>query len=256
MEKARELFETNSKEYCDGPLKFAICMATYRRPNGKSPYYLERSLTCLKNQTATNWHLFLVGDKYESQEEFDSACKLLPESKLTALNLPIAPERENISDSMNRWKVAGANAFNHAHSLALEKGYDYILHLDDDDVFHEKKIQLLNYTISLFDAPPSYIFHFADYIKNMVLPMHNIPNTLSPNNLIPKPTDCIHSSYCIHKSLLKDFSFSGYEPGKIHYLEGDIQFLNFLHSYLQKTPGSFSLFLPFKLCEHKVEREF
>jgi glycosyltransferase involved in cell wall biosynthesis len=194
MEKANELFHTHSKEFCDGPFKFAICMATYTRPHGKSPHYLQRSLTSILNQTASNWHVFLVGDKYESQDEFNAAASLLPSHKITAVNLPVAPEREHIHNVHERWKVAGANAFNHAHSLALNAGFDYILHLDDDDFFHIKKIQLLNYACSLCDSLPSFLFHYSDYIAGLVLPRFSTSNTLTKNNLIPQAEDCIHSS--------------------------------------------------------------
>lgn len=255
MEKASEIFNTTTSEHTTGPFKFAVCMATYRRPNNKSPYYLQRSLSSVLNQTATNWHIFLVGDKYENQEEFDKAVSLVPSEKITAVNLPVAPERENITNPHERWKVAGANAFNHVHQLALNAGFDYILHLDDDDFFHTKKIQLLNYAVNLYPNS-SFLFHYSDYIANLILPRFKRSDTIHPNNLIPQPEDCIHSSFCIHKSVLQNFSYSGWKPGCHQYLEGDKQFLNYLHTYLKDNPSSFSLFIPFNLCDHKIQREF
>lgn len=287
MDLANSIYHNDISEYRSGPIingvlspvRFAVCMATYTRPNNKSPEYLQRSLFSVLNQTASNWHIFLVGDKYESQDEFNTIVSLMPPSKITAVNLPVAPERENISDLENRWKVAGANAFNHAHKLALDANYDYILHLDDDDFFHTKKIQLLNYICSVFPIP-AFMFHYSDYVLDLVLPRFHCPpleegvilpnhelcihkssrhtciQSLGPSNLLPVPEDCIHSSYCIHKSVMKNFSFSGWRPGKTTYLEGDKQFLNYLHHYLYCNPAAFVVFLPFNLCDHKIQREF
>jgi glycosyltransferase involved in cell wall biosynthesis len=241
MEKANELFHTDSQEYRSSIYKFAICMATYKRANGNSLFYLQRSLQSILNQTASNWHIFLVGDKYEDQEEFDRVVAGIPSNHITAVNLPVAPEREHIQIKEHLWKVAGANAFNHAHRLALNDGYDYMLHLDDDDCFHPKKIQILNYVISLTQIPPMFMFHSAEYINGLIIPRILYTNSLHANNSPPYPEDCIHSSYCIHRSLLENFSFSGWNPNapfRTDYLEGDKQCLYHVYRCLYRNPDS------------------
>ena len=45
--------------------KIIIIMATYNRKNGKTPFYLRRSLDSIMNQSNQNWDLIIVGDKFE-----------------------------------------------------------------------------------------------------------------------------------------------------------------------------------------------
>lgn len=226
MEVLNTIYNTDIQEFRSGHTKFGICMATFQRKNGKSPFYLKRSLTALMNQTATNWHLYLVGDKYEDNNELINTIDFFPKDKITFINLPIAPERDNITEKMDLWKVAGSNAFNHATEIALKDNCDYILHHDDDDPFHIKKIQCINYILSLYDNP-SFIFHYSTYLINTILPRVNI-NTLSKNNLLPEKCNAIHTSFCLHKSIVSKFRYEGYEPGKTDYECGDIQLIEYI----------------------------
>jgi len=253
MDIPNSIYTTDDPEFRSSPIKFGICMATYMRRNGKSPFYLKRSLDCVKNQTATNWHLYLVGDRYENNAEFESCLAEFPKEKLTYINLPVAMERDNMARSEELWRVAGSNAFNHAHQMALNDNCDYILHYDDDDVYHVKKVQLLNYTLSLYpDA--TFLFHYSNYLNNTNLP-HEQYTTLT--KVRPTPGNVVHASYCIHKSIIHDFKFDGYAPHKRahNYLEGDIQFLNFLHGQLNQDPIKYCVFIPYLLCVHETERE-
>jgi len=249
--KCQQIMNGECKEYLSSSLKFGISMATYYRHNGNSRNYLIRSLNCVLNQTATNWHIYLVGDKYEDNYEFEEMAQIIPKDKITYINLPVAPEREHLSGT-NLWCVGGANAINYANKLALEDNCDYLLHLDDDDTWVDKKIQILNYLCSIFDNP-SFLFHYSYYINNMILPPGKMDSILI-NNMIPQRENCIHSSYCANKSIMSEFQYSGYLPNKTEYLEGDIQFLNYLHKSI-KDKSSTCLFIPFILCNHIIERE-
>lgn len=249
--KCQQILDKKCTEYTVSSLKFGICMASYYRHNGNSRDYLRRSLNCVLNQTATNWHVYLVGDKYENNHEFEEMAQIVPKDKMTYINLPVAPEREHLS-GVNLWCVGGVNAINYANKLALEDNCDYLLHLDDDDNWVETKIQMLNYLCRMFNNP-SFLFHYSYYIGNSVIPKQTI-NNISINNLIPLRSQCIHSSYCAHKSVMKDFQYSGYLPNKQKYLEGDIQFLDYLHKCI-KTNSATCLFIPFIMCGHLIERE-
>lgn len=227
-------------------------MASYYRPNGSSRQYLRRSLDSIVNQTATNWHIYLVGDKYEDNAEFEELAKTVSADKITYMNLPNAPERENLT-GLDRWRVAGSNAFNCAHTLALSDGCDYLLHVDDDDVWLSKKIQVLNYICYTFDNPV-FLFHYSTYMENTLLPPERFQD-IQLNNLLVMPSNAIHSSFCAHKSVMSGFSYSGYYPGKTSYIPGDIQFIMYLHEYISNTKSNY-IFIPFLLCNHDIEMEF
>uniref|UniRef100_A0A6C0DF77 Uncharacterized protein n=1 Tax=viral metagenome TaxID=1070528 RepID=A0A6C0DF77_9ZZZZ len=251
MDKLNMIYATEDPDYRSSSIKFGICMATYMRRNGKSPFYLKRSLNLIKNQTGTNWHVYLVGDRYTNNDEFESCLVDFPKDKLTYINLPVAMERDNMPKNINLWKVGGSNAFNHAHQMALNDNCDYILHYDDDDLYHPKKIQILNYVLSLYpDA--SCLFHYSTHVNRQRLPKENYTTI---TKVRPNLYNVIHSSLCIHKSIIKDFKFDGYAPDKIEYDCGDHQCINFLHDKLNTDPIKYSVFIPVLLCIHEVECE-
>ncbi len=243
------IYNNDSKDYCNGKYKFGICMATYQRKNNLTKQYIERSLNNIINQTANNWHLYIVGDKYEDNDEFESLFVNFPKEKITYKNLPIAMERDNITNKQHLWCVGGSNAFNTAHKMALDDGCDYILHHDDDDIFHIKKIQILNVIADNLNAP-SVLFHYSSHINRQILP--NIPKNLISiqlNNYKPSPCNVIHSSFCIHKDIIKGFKYEGYVEGKQDYIAGDISLITYLNSIELCT----FLFIPFVLCDHDIE---
>lgn len=252
METINAIYTTEVEEYRTGPTTFGICMATYQRKNGKSPEYLTASLQAIMNQTATNWHLYLVGDKYENHEELVQTISFFPSDKITMVNLPTAPERENISNVAHLWQVGGSNAFNYSHQLAVHDGCDYILHHDDDDPFHIKKIQILNYVLSQY-PDPLYLFHYSFHISNMILPLELI-QSLSPNNLQIKQCNAIHTSIAIHHTVASSFQYDGYRPEKTTYVCGDIQLIKYLEQQLHDTT-KYCIFIPFVLCSHLIEKE-
>ena len=252
MEYINTIYTTNVEEYRTGPTKFGICMATYQRKNGKSPGYLTTSLTAVMNQTATNWHLYLVGDKYENHEELVQTISFFPPDKITMLNLPAALERENISNQMDLWRVGGANAMNHSHQLAVQDGCDYILHHDDDDPFHIKKIQILNYVLTQY-PDPTYLFHYSFFLSDMILPKESI-QSLSPNNLQIQKNNAIHTSIAIHHTVASSFQYDGYRPEKTTYTCGDVQLIEYLGQQLHDTT-KYCIFIPVVLCSHLIQGE-
>jgi glycosyltransferase involved in cell wall biosynthesis len=252
-QEIKDILENKSNKYKKSDIKFAICMATFKRKNDKSKMYLQRSINSILNQTASNWTLILVGDKYEDDKEFNEIVSLVPVDKIIFKNLDIALERDNIKNINDLWKVGGCNAYNNAHFLAIEHNFDYILHFDDDDVFNLQKIELLNCILNYY-PDTSLIFHYSRYISHSILPREKVTKIFK-NNLIPQPTNVIHSSYCIKTEAIKGFKFKSYEPDKKEYLEGDIQFLKYLHSYLNEDKSRYCIFLPIMLCMHDIEGE-
>jgi len=117
-------------------ISFAIVIATYYRKLGTTKRSLERAARSIVGQSYQNYKVFLVGDKYENDDEFNTFKDLFPEGKVETLNLPVAWERENCKVPYNLWCVAGATAMNNGIDLAVKEGFKYYAHLDDDDYWH------------------------------------------------------------------------------------------------------------------------
>ena len=251
--KAKDLYENSSTDFLTSSCKMGICMATFQRKNGKSPEYLTKSLKSILAQTANNWHIYLVGDKYEDDNEFKQLASVVPSDRITSLNLPVAIERDNLTGE-NLWMQGGANALNTANRLALDNNCDYILHLDDDDSFHPKKIQILNYILTIFKEP-IFLFHLSTHADKSLLPREATNNTSIEKNIVPvSPANIIHSSFCIHKSILNNFKYSSYISGKTDYIPGDMEFINYLNKYLEDA-SKYTIFIPFLLSYHDIEGE-
>jgi len=138
-------------------MKLAIIITTYQRPDGNTPHLLKRTLESVLNQTYQNFKIFLIGDKYEDQEEFLSFKNLIPSDKLYIENLPNAIEREKYKyPSWELWWSGGVNAHNHAIESALKENFKYIAFIDHDDVWHPQHLARFNEVLHL--TSPSLIF--------------------------------------------------------------------------------------------------
>lgn len=245
--KLFQLYNNDSNEYLTSPYKMGISIATYKRKNGKTPEYLTKSLNSILSQTASNWHVYLVGDKYEDISEFNQLASIIPSDKITKLNLSNAEERNHISGK-DLWRIGGSNAMNTANKLALDDNCEYILHLDDDDTFYPKKIQLINYILSAFDNP-IFIFHYNKH-TNTILPtaqLDYLENKITKSQIYPTPGNIVHSSFCIHKSIMENFKYPTYDGHTREYREGDISFLLYLQDILKNDPSKYTIFIPLTL---------
>ena len=55
--------------------KICVIMSTYFRKNGTTKSLLSRALRNLEAQTYKNFKLFLIGDHYDNNDEFENLCK-------------------------------------------------------------------------------------------------------------------------------------------------------------------------------------
>ena len=75
--------------------KFGIVISTYRREDGSTPEVLKRALDSVFNQTYQNFKVFLVGDRYEGENEVLELLKNYDSNKISFVNLKEAKERDN-----------------------------------------------------------------------------------------------------------------------------------------------------------------
>jgi glycosyltransferase involved in cell wall biosynthesis len=115
-------------------MKLAIIISTYYRKDGRSSSFLTRALNSIANQTYQDYKIFLTGDRYENNEEFETICKSFPyPEKLFYQNLEVAKERDIFDNKVDIWKFGGTNAINHAINTLSDEGFNYIVKLDHDD---------------------------------------------------------------------------------------------------------------------------
>lgn len=127
-------------------MKLAILIPTYRKGNGEFKNQIEQCLTSVSKQTHSNYKVYFIGDKYENNNEFDELSKIINPSKIVSKNLPISYERSKYS-GRNLWVCGGVYASNIGIELALNDGFDYICHLDHDDVWSPNHLELISKVI-------------------------------------------------------------------------------------------------------------
>lgn len=173
--------------------KIAIVMSTYQRKDNRTPYYLKRVLDSIFKQTYKNFKLFLIGDKYENNDEILSVISGYNKNKIFFENLPYAKERDNYS-SHALWSYGGVNAVNTGVNRALSEGFEYICHLDHDDVWADDHLMEISNCIESTKA--DWICTKSKYLGNLVLP--TIQCTDLYTVFLPKGKTLIHSSVCMN----------------------------------------------------------
>lgn len=202
--------------------KFAIVIATYQRPDGQSPFYVKRVLDSIKNQTYQNYKVFLIGDKYEDDMEFQSFGRNIDDEKIHRENLPNAYEREKyINKKHVLWTCGGVYANNHGFKLAESEGFTYICTLDHDDWIEPKHLENINNVIQETNA--DFLCARSNHIGGKVLPFltKDIPEKYY--YFLPGSGGLIKSSVCYNiKSIHLRFRNVFEETGSAYPSDADL----------------------------------
>ena len=155
-------------------MKIGIIIPTYKRNDGKTPEFLKRALTSIKNQTYQNYVVYLIGDKYNDDNEFEYlATSVIEKSKIKYVNLPHAIEREKYVINSNELKCAGStNANNVGIEMALADEVSYICHLDHDDYWENNHLFEINSIIEYNNIYVIVVTNSTHFKPNIVLPKH------------------------------------------------------------------------------------
>lgn len=130
--------------------RFGIVITTYQRGDGKTPELLNRALKSILNQSHADWKVFLIGDRYEDDEEFQLIVENsgIHSDRIVAVNREEAAERDNYEPgSMQLWCAGGNVSSRYGISLALEDGIEYVCYLDHDDYWGRSHLLLFNEAI-------------------------------------------------------------------------------------------------------------
>jgi glycosyltransferase involved in cell wall biosynthesis len=173
--------------------KLGIVISTYQRNDGSTPKYLTRTLDSVFNQTYKNFKIYLIGDKYEDNEEINNIVSKYDNAKLMFKNLPVAKERDFYTNKWALWSYGGVNATNYGIDLSMSEGNHYICHLDHDDYWGEKHLE--NIYDCIVGVKSDWICTKAQY-TNFVLPRINSDQKYIDYQ--PKKESLIHSSVCMN----------------------------------------------------------
>ena len=63
-------------------MKLSVVISTYMRADNKSPFFLKRAIDSVFSQTHKDFKIFLIGDRYENQDEINNLVSNYPQDKL------------------------------------------------------------------------------------------------------------------------------------------------------------------------------
>ena len=230
-------------------MKIAVIITTYKRSDGKTPFYLKRALDSVFNQTHKDFKCFVIGDRYEDDNEFVNIVSSYDETKLYFENLPIAMERDNYTDKSLIWKYGGCNASNHAINIAVSHGYDYICRIDHDDEWMENHLDVISNVIE--SKSPLFICTKSFYLGGRTL-----PNLKSDDYLIetyPIGAGMVHSSTCVNYGKIPLRQVNLYEEYGRNDKPGDEYFWNILKSYMVEN-NEIGYCINLVTCSHYEEQ--
>ena len=176
-------------------MTLGVTIHTYQRQDGQTPAFLSRAIQSIINQSYQNFKIFIVGDKYENNKEFEDVINGFIEiaDKIVYENLHFAHERDKYLGVNNTalWNCGGANAINHANNLAKAHGITKVCHLDHDDFWLPNHLQLIADTI-VAKQSPAFIYTLSRYLHNPVFPQMVVDGQVVEH--YPAYCSLVHSS--------------------------------------------------------------
>lgn len=232
------------------PIHFGIVMATYCRPNGKTPDYLEISIESVLSQEHSNWDLIIVGDKYEPEDEI---LKIIyhyrPKTSNKIIYLRnVLVERDHIKNRDKLWRIAGATSMNMGLNYLRHNGYKYYSHMDDDDSWTSDHLSSL---ADIYSKNPRCVFSYsqAQHISGMLPP---IKCEVKPNNRLPAMNELIHSSVTFRCDIIPfDYNTTLDESVPVQVADGD--YWNRVTEFLKQNSKYCSIYSSKLTCLHLEE---
>jgi glycosyltransferase involved in cell wall biosynthesis len=176
-------------------MTLGVTIHTYQRADGQTPHLLMRAIQSVANQSYQNYKIFIVGDKYEDNSEFEDVINGFVEiaDKIVCENLHFAHERDKYLGVNNTalWNCGGANALNHANNLAKAHGITKVCHLDHDDIWLPNHLQLIADAI-VAKQSPAFIYTLSRYLHNPVFPQMIVDEQVVEH--YPAYCSLVHSS--------------------------------------------------------------
>jgi len=232
-------------------ITFSILVKTYNRKNKDNFSLVKRSLNSILNQTYQNYKLFLIGDRYDNQKDFDYYCSMFPKDKISFVNLPIAKERDDKTlTGHSLWYSAGVNSTKVGVKMMVDQGFIYYARLDDDDYWYPNHLQVLADGYKKF---PESAFVYTNSLykkggKMVRFPPENVK--LGYNNLPPRPKRLIQSTTSWRLDKINIPPRTTREQGRV--FPGDADLWERINAHCKKN-GYKTLYIPTTTVVHDEE---
>lgn len=175
-------------------MKIAVLITTYCRPDGAMTTILPRTLDSVFTQTHKDFHLFVIGDRYDPDQELTDIVSKYPKEKIYLENLPFAAERDTGYRGEALWCSGGVAAGNYGLDVIQQYGYNYVAKLDHDDYWTENHLEEINTAIERFQA--DFVCTRSRHTTGEILPP--LPGAELYYNYLPEPCRLIHSTICMN----------------------------------------------------------
>jgi hypothetical protein len=181
---------------------FTVCLATYKRSNGKTPEMLAKCINSILDQSYKNFRIVIVGDKYETEDDLEqlvSSFRKKTKNEIILLHNNDV-ERDHIQDKIKLWYIAGASSMNIGLNYCRKNLYGYYCHIDDDDWWGIDHLRNFAIIYSNF-SKVAFVNSVSSYWSEMKLPI--ISNELIfENNVIPAIGTICHSSISFRSDII------------------------------------------------------
>lgn len=228
-------------------IKFGIVISTYKRKDGKTPSFLTKTLDSIFNQTYQNFKIFLIGDKYEDDIEFNSFGNQFDSNKLYKENLEIAVERDKYDNNMLLWKYGGLTSFNYGIDLALKEDIYYVIKLDHDDWFEPSHLK--NFYDCIKETNADFMCSKSTHIRG-VLPAINSDKKYV--DFLPGSGGLCKSSHCMNYQTIPLRSRNVLEEVGNSKLPADADLWNRVKEHIEKNNLK-SIMVNEITCHHDTE---
>jgi len=225
-------------------VKLAIITPTYRKLDGSTYTHLRNALESIKNQTHQDYKLFLIGDDYTDNDELMELSKIITSEKIYVENLPVAIERlkfiEGAYSKFDLWRTGGVNAMNTAIIKALEEGYEYICHLDHDDLFLENHLEIISECIEKTGS---------NFITTKCGCYPNITPVKYYTNYRPVPSRLYKVGCCVNHKYFENILFKNLieEEGRSYAADADLWIRI---SKILSNKNEYGIFINETTCRH------
>jgi glycosyltransferase involved in cell wall biosynthesis len=183
----------------DPDTKFGIIMVTYQRGDGKTPEYIKEAIDSVKAQKHKNWKIYLIGDDYDDNDEFEKIAAHAPSDKIWYQNMDLPGERLRFEGN-DLWHCGSNCGANLALDQMKKDGVEWVTRLDHDDIWTPDHLTNFskvakNWPEVKFMGSVSKVARYKGGGKGQYFrPDRGEKSDFQPNT--PKIRDCWHSALC------------------------------------------------------------
>lgn len=172
--------------------KYCVILSTYHRKDGSTKGKLTKILQCIEEQTYKNFKVFVVGDDYANNEEFEEICKNY-KGDIYYFNNPTSYRSYKFAIEKNYWAIGGTKSLIHGIERAINEDFNFYFHVDDDDFWKPNHIEcVVNAIEKLPDS--DFIYTRSIFWDKYYVPFEHEDIKMDYNNHCPLPGHVCHSA--------------------------------------------------------------